>query len=130
MQIEDVNNSARGLKGNKNNWHTLNIYLAVDILMTHSSFPPFPFPLKCKYFLVCTIWYLLSFQAVFKKIHLPLPSTPFQNTIFCSACLLTVAIFLISLTEEAEGMGLCFGGYPACCNGKNTCGPFCASCRR
>jgi hypothetical protein len=28
-------------------------------------------------------------------------------------------------------MGLCFGGYPACCNNqKNTCGPFCASCRR
>jgi len=28
-------------------------------------------------------------------------------------------------------MGICFGGYPACCSGgKNTCGPFCASCRR
>merc|ERR1719266_3032718 len=42
--------------------------------------------------------------------------------------LLVVAVQLASLVD---GMGLCFGGYPACCQGgKNTCGPFCASCSR
>merc|ERR1712203_871441 len=42
--------------------------------------------------------------------------------------LLVVAIQLASLVD---GMGLCFGGYPACCQGgQNTCGPFCASCSR
>merc|ERR1712203_1013096 len=42
--------------------------------------------------------------------------------------LLIVAVQLASLVD---GMGLCFGGYPACCQGgKNTCGPFCASCSR
>merc|ERR1712212_1068155 len=45
--------------------------------------------------------------------------------------LLTLALYLVYLTDETEGMGICFGGYPACCSGgKNTCGPFCASCRR
>jgi len=45
---------------------------------------------------------------------------------------LVVAIQLACLLDQAEGMGLCFGGgYPACCSGgKNTCGPFCASCSR
>merc|ERR1711922_90988 len=45
--------------------------------------------------------------------------------------LLTLALYLVYLSDETEGMGICFGGYPACCSGgKNTCGPFCASCRR
>merc|ERR1711887_527855 len=45
--------------------------------------------------------------------------------------LLTLALYLVYLTDGTEGMGICFGGYPACCSGgKNTCGPFCASCRR
>ena len=40
-------------------------------------------------------------------------------------------IVAIQMTEFVNGMGLCFGGYPACCQGgKNTCGPFCASCSR
>jgi len=45
---------------------------------------------------------------------------------------LVVAVQLACLLDQVEGMGLCFGGgYPACCsNGKNTCGPFCASCSR
>jgi len=45
---------------------------------------------------------------------------------------LIVAVQLACLLDQAEGMGLCFGGgYPACCSGgKNTCGPFCASCSR
>lgn len=39
-----------------------------------------------------------------------------------------VTLFMVL---EIESMGICFGGYPACCaNGKNTCGPFCASCSR
>jgi len=59
---------------------------------------------------------------------------PFPGTKMLSK--LVVALFLVSLQlalyiDTAEGMGLCFGGYPACCQGgKNTCGPFCASCMR
>jgi len=46
------------------------------------------------------------------------------------AVALIVALQLASY-YEVEGMGLCFGGYPACCSGgKNICGPFCASCKR
>jgi len=45
--------------------------------------------------------------------------------------LLLVSIQLALYVEQAEGMGICFGGgYPACCQGKNTCGPLCASCSR
>jgi len=46
--------------------------------------------------------------------------------------LLLVSIQLALYVDQAEGMGICFGGgYPACCQGgKNTCGPLCASCSR
>ena len=45
---------------------------------------------------------------------------------------LLFAFFALNLMATAvNAMGICFGGYPACCeNGKNTCGPFCASCSR
>ena len=47
---------------------------------------------------------------------------------FVAVIALIVAVQFASLVD---GMGLCFGGYPACCQGgKNTCGPFCASCSR
>merc|ERR1712066_838880 len=40
-------------------------------------------------------------------------------------------IVAVQFASLVDGMGLCFGGYPACCQGgKNTCGPFCASCSR
>ena len=46
-----------------------------------------------------------------------------------SVVICTLVTFFLVL--EIESMGICFGGYPACCaNGKNTCGPFCASCSR
>jgi len=45
--------------------------------------------------------------------------------------LLLVSLQLVLYSSPASGMGLCFGGYPACCRGgRNTCGPFCASCGR
>ena len=46
--------------------------------------------------------------------------------------LLLFAFFaLILAATSVRAMGICFGGYPACCeNGTNTCGPFCASCHR
>jgi len=45
---------------------------------------------------------------------------------------LFLAFFALNLAATAvNAMGICFGGYPACCeNGSNTCGPFCASCSR
>ena len=40
-------------------------------------------------------------------------------------------IVAVQFAVVVDSMGLCFGGYPACCQGgKNTCGPFCASCSR
>ena len=40
-------------------------------------------------------------------------------------------VIMALYVDQAEGMGICFGGgYPACCQGKNTCGPLCASCSR
>ena len=68
-----------------------------------------------------------------QQLLLPLPSLSFiQNTNLTST---SIAVFLlvvaIQLATLVDGMGLCFGGYPACCQGgKNTCGPFCASCSR
>merc|ERR1711936_1422022 len=60
------------------------------------------------------------------KIFLTTPACTMLSTKL--VLLLVVAIQLASLVD---GMGLCFGGYPACCQGgKNTCGPFCASCSR
>jgi hypothetical protein len=48
-----------------------------------------------------------------------------------SQLVIYVSVSLFLLTTLVSGMGICFGGYPACCaNGKNTCGPFCASCSR
>ena len=45
--------------------------------------------------------------------------------------LVILAFLTVQLATFVSGMGLCFGGYPQCCaNGKNTCGPFCASCSR
>ena len=42
-----------------------------------------------------------------------------------------VMVIMALYVDQAEGMGICFGGgYPACCQGKNTCGPLCASCSR
>ncbi len=46
---------------------------------------------------------------------------------------LVVSVLLSALVvTSTSGMGLCFGGgYPRCCaNGKNACGPLCASCSR
>merc|ERR1712226_725554 len=46
-------------------------------------------------------------------------------------CNLVILAFLtVQLALFVSGMGLCFGGgYPQCCaNGKNSCGPLCASC--
>merc|ERR1711936_468763 len=57
----------------------------------------------------------------------------FHNPKMLSAKLAIALILALQLTSyyEVEGMGICFGGYPACCSGgKNVCGPFCASCRR
>jgi len=52
------------------------------------------------------------------------------STRFAFATLVSLSLVCL-LLPEAEGMGLCFGGYPACCSkGRNTCGPFCASCSR
>ena len=48
-------------------------------------------------------------------------------------CNLVILAFLtVQLALFVSGMGLCFGGgYPQCCaNGKNSCGPLCASCSR
>ena len=45
--------------------------------------------------------------------------------------LVILAFLTVQLALFVNGMGLCFGGYPQCCaNGKNTCGPLCASCSR
>jgi len=45
--------------------------------------------------------------------------------------LLLVSIQLALYVDQAEGMGICFGGgYPACCQDGNRCGPLCASCSR
>ena len=43
-----------------------------------------------------------------------------------------IAFVLLMCIVAIQGMGICFGGgYPKCCqNGKNNCGPFCASCSR
>ena len=48
------------------------------------------------------------------------------------AIILRIAFVLLMFVCVTQGMGLCFGGgYPKCCqNGKNNCGPFCASCSR
>ena len=48
------------------------------------------------------------------------------------AALLRTLAVLAMVIVMVNGMGLCFGGgYPKCCeNGKNSCGPFCASCSR
>ena len=45
---------------------------------------------------------------------------------------LSLVLVLALALDAADGAGICFGGgYPACCaNGKNSCGPFCASCAR
>merc|ERR1712106_578167 len=52
------------------------------------------------------------------------------STRYVVATLLALQLACLSM-DQVEGMGLCFGGYPACCSGgKNTCGPFCASCSR
>ena len=47
------------------------------------------------------------------------------------ALLRTLAV-LAMVIVMVNRMGLCFGGgYPKCCaNGRNGCGPFCASCSR
>jgi len=48
-----------------------------------------------------------------------------------SAKIVIALIVAMQLAVMVDSMGLCFGGYPACCQGgKNTCGPFCASCSR
>merc|ERR1711944_266546 len=60
------------------------------------------------------------------KIFLTTPACTMLSTKL--VLLLVVAIQLASMVD---GMGLCFGGYPACYQGgQNTCGPFCASCSR
>ena len=43
-----------------------------------------------------------------------------------------ICLAVLILVNLVDSMGLCFGGgYPKCCaNGKNVCGPFCASCSR
>jgi len=66
----------------------------------------------------------------FRRRFFSHPATKMLSTKLVVA--LVVAIQLACLLDQAEGMGLCFGGgYPACCSGgKNTCGPFCASCSR
>ena len=48
------------------------------------------------------------------------------------AVILRIAFVLLMFVCVIQGMGICFGGgYPKCCqNGKNNCGPFCASCSR
>ena len=48
------------------------------------------------------------------------------------AAILRIALVLLMVVGMIHGMGICFGGgYPKCCeNGKNHCGPFCASCSR
>ena len=48
------------------------------------------------------------------------------------ANILKILILFSMVIGAIQGMGLCFGGgYPKCCqNGKNNCGPFCASCSR
>ena len=64
--------------------------------------------------------------------------TLLTNTSDCFRCckmklinLVILAFLTVQLATFVSGMGLCFGGYPQCCaNGKNTCGPFCASCSR
>lgn len=51
---------------------------------------------------------------------------------FSMAVMLRIALVLLLAVATVQSMGLCFGGgYPKCCeNGKNHCGPFCASCSR
>ena len=51
---------------------------------------------------------------------------------FKMAVIFRIAFVVLMLVCAIEGMGICFGGgYPKCCqNGKNNCGPFCASCSR
>merc|ERR1711890_28119 len=57
--------------------------------------------------------------------------TRHKNALQACCRLLLVSIQLALYVDQAEGMGICFGGgYPACCQGKNTCGPLCASCSR
>ena len=48
------------------------------------------------------------------------------------AAVLKTIFVLLMVVGTIHGMGLCFGGgYPKCCaNGRNHCGPFCASCSR
>jgi len=48
------------------------------------------------------------------------------------AVIIKMVVVLFMFIGTIHGMGLCFGGgYPKCCqNGKNSCGPFCASCSR
>jgi len=53
------------------------------------------------------------------------------STRFVFATVVSVCLVVVLMPAPTQGMGLCFGGYPACCQGgKNTCGPFCASCSR
>lgn len=43
----------------------------------------------------------------------------------------SLVIFGLIWSPRVRSMGICFGGYPECCaDGKNSCGPFCASCSR
>ena len=46
--------------------------------------------------------------------------------------LILALVITLNVVALTNGMGLCFGGgYPQCCyDGKNSCGPLCASCSR
>ena len=78
-------------------------------------------------------FFQLQLQTLFSLYHRT--STYFNNNnnkMKTLTFLLFTLVTLVSLAQYASSMGLCFGGgYPKCCqNGKNNCGPFCASCSR